>query len=529
MLLEIHAHSEEHSRCSLIPAADILRQALGRNLQGVVLTDHHYRWSEEELDALRRSSGIPGHFLLLSGQEVSTPDLGHVLVFAAAPAIDEGTTAAAIRARFPEAALVRAHPYRRRLEYRESELPGPAVDAVEIFSSNHTMKANSRGLEDWHRYRFTATAGTDAHGQVPVGTYPTQFDHPVTSIEELAREIRRGRCRPFFKEITLAGAHQLVTEIVIGTKGGSEQRPRIILRRFGRQSDWLEALRTASLADELAARGFDSGRFRVPQVLEQDAGRMTIIEEGVRGKTLFERLRTAGPAEGRLALGLAAHWLARLHDLRPALTTRSAFLERESARLEGYARRFAAVAHRGAPLVRELAGAVMREEQRIVGRHPRALVQCHGDFHPKNLVLGQDSLEDRETAFIAALDLGNAVLAPPAFDVGWFLAHYRHQFQEDDRVLALWPPGLFAEEYRHAAGDRGGGFDREVAFFEARAGLSIASYLVKLGLGESETVRRLLSGAAEVVLGRPAEAGDGSIPEQRSEGERQRAGRSSDP
>src|SRR5512134_3190388 len=133
MLLEIHAHTAEHSRCSRIQAAEIIRQALARNLQGVVLTDHHYRWGDEELAALRHAAGIPGHFVLLSAQEVSTPDMGHVLVFAAAPAIEEGTTTAAIRARCPEAALVRAHPYRRHLEYRERELVGPGIDAVEIF------------------------------------------------------------------------------------------------------------------------------------------------------------------------------------------------------------------------------------------------------------------------------------------------------------------------------------------------------------------------------------------------------------
>jgi len=57
------------------------------------------------------------------------------------------------------------------------------------------------------------------------GTYPTQFDHPVGDIEELAGEIRRGRCRPLLKEITLAGANSLMTEIVIGTKGEDGQRP----------------------------------------------------------------------------------------------------------------------------------------------------------------------------------------------------------------------------------------------------------------------------------------------------------------
>jgi hypothetical protein len=503
VLLELHSHTAERSPCSRAPAREIVAQAVSRNLQGVVLTDHHYRWSEEELAALRRDAGAPGHFLLLSGQEVSTSDLGHVLVFGAVPALTEGIGAAAIRARHPDAALVRAHPYRKRLDYGEGELPGPALDAVEIFSSNHSMRGNSRGLADWHRHRFTATAGTDAHGQAPAGLYPTQFDHPVGGIDELALEIRRGRCRPLLKEITLAGATSLVTEVVVGTKGESEQRPRFVLRRLGGRSAWARALRSAELMGQIAARGFASGRFRVPELLDRDPGRLTLIEEGIRGRPLFERLRTDGPAEGRLYLELAAGWLARLHGLRLALTTAAEFLERERLRHDGYVARFEEAGHPRAGLVRALAARVLEEERRIVRERPETLVQCHGDYHPKNLVVGQDVLGDRETLFVAAVDLEGSVFAPPAFDVGWFLAHYRHQFAPEPRVPETWPPELFLEAY-HAAAGTGPDFDRQVRVFTGRAALSIAAYLVKLGLGGSEQVEALLAGAENAIRGERA-------------------------
>ena len=88
MLLEIHCHTAEHSRCSRVPAAELVRQALARKLHGTVFTDHHYRWGDEELAALRRAAGVPDHFLLLSGQEVSTSDLGHVVVYGRIPSLD---------------------------------------------------------------------------------------------------------------------------------------------------------------------------------------------------------------------------------------------------------------------------------------------------------------------------------------------------------------------------------------------------------------------------------------------------------
>ncbi|HEY6000307.1 MAG TPA: phosphotransferase [bacterium] len=504
MLLETHCHTAERSPCSRLPAAQLLRQCLARNLQGAVLTDHHHRWDEEELAALRRDAGVPEHFVLLSGQEVSTADLGHVVVYGAVPSLPEGTRAADIRARHPQAALVRAHPYRHRLEYHESELAAPPLDAVEIFSGNHSAKANSRGLDDWHRFRFTAMAGTDAHGQVPAGTYPTQFDHPVAGIEELAREVRLGRCRPFFKEITRAGANSVVTEVVIGTKGEDGLRPRIILRRALNLRDWAAALRTATLGDEIAARGFAGGRYRLPALLEADAQRLTIIEEGLRGRSLFDRLRVAGPEQARRCLELAAGWLAHLHGLSVAPASPAPFLERERRRLEGYAERFAGAWLPSAPLVRSLAAALLAAERRIVEAEPGGLVQCHGDYHPKNVIIGQDDPEEPRTAFAAAVDLEDAMIAPRAFDVGWFLAHYRHQFGEEPRVLEIAPPERFLADYRAAAGEPAPGFDAEVALFAARADLSIASYLVKLGLGDSAAVDRLLRGIAERVAAVPA-------------------------
>jgi aminoglycoside phosphotransferase (APT) family kinase protein len=334
-----------------------------------------------------------------------------------------------------------------------------------------------------------------------VGTFPTLFDHPVSTIDELAAEIRHGRCRPFLKEITHAGATSVVTEIVIGTKGESEQRPRIVLRRMHRRKDWEKAVQTADLMSEIAALGFGTKHLRLPEILEKDPGRLTIIEEGVRGRPLFERLRTASPEEGRLSLRLAAGWLARLHNLGLALTPREAFLEQESRRLEGYAERFEGALHPRAPLVRRLASAILEEERRIVAEHPEVITQCHGDYHPKNVIIGREKVENEETVYVAAVDLENAVVAPRAFDVGWFIAHYRHQFAGEPNVPEMLPGEIFVEEYRRAMESPLADFDRQVLFFTARAELSIASYLVKLGLGESEAVERLLFGTQSAIVG----------------------------
>jgi 3',5'-nucleoside bisphosphate phosphatase len=157
------------------------------------------------------------------------------------------------------------------------------LNGVEIFSSNHGVAENSRGLADWHRLRFTAISGTDTHGVQYAGSYPTIFDHPVQSMQELADELRAGRCRPFFKEIPRSGANAVVTEVTFGTKEGDENRERIIIRTLSDERNGKVPSGPRQIMAAVAEAGFSEGRYRVPKPIEIDQERMTIIEQGIRG------------------------------------------------------------------------------------------------------------------------------------------------------------------------------------------------------------------------------------------------------
>ena len=67
MIFEMHTHTAEHSACSFVSAADLVIHALSKQLQGIVLTDHHYLWTMEEIDQLRIQAGLPDYFLVLPG------------------------------------------------------------------------------------------------------------------------------------------------------------------------------------------------------------------------------------------------------------------------------------------------------------------------------------------------------------------------------------------------------------------------------------------------------------------------------
>lgn len=510
MLLEMHCHSKEQSRCSRVSAVELVRRVFAKGLQGIVLTDHHYLWSERELRDLRRAAKMPEHFLLFSGQEVNTPEFGDVLVYGAEQAFPKGSSLATIRASAPTAALVWAHPYRRGHRPPPELLNHPLLDAVEIFNSNHNVRDNSRALQDWHRDRFTAIAGTDTHAANYAGLYPTLFDHPVATVAELARELRQGRCRPLLKEIPKSGAQSLVTEVTFGAKGADEIRERIIIRSLDTAASWRSARRAHGILMELTRQGFDGGLFRVPRAIDQDLRSHTLIQQGLRGKSLFDKLLGATPADGRLFLQLAARWLARLHQCRLRVTPLGDFWEREPERVGRYVERFQAIDHPHTRRAEALGEMLLEQEGVLVAARESEFVQGHGDFHPKNILLGQDQLDNRDSLYVAAIDFESSLCLPPAFDVGCFLAQFRNQFYSHPQILERYPETLFLEAYLEGSPLLPEDFLRQVELFRARSNLGIAAYLIKLGLGESEDLWRVLVEAEQGVslqLGNPPRPG----------------------
>jgi aminoglycoside phosphotransferase (APT) family kinase protein len=73
--------------------------------------------------------------------------------------------------------------------------------------------------------------------------------------------------------------------------------------------------------------------------------------------------------------------------------------------------------------------------KRIHSETGEGLVQNHGDFHPKNIIIGQDRGQDISTVFVSVIDFANTILFSPAFDVGYFVAQLRYQLREHPEVL----------------------------------------------------------------------------------------------
>jgi 3',5'-nucleoside bisphosphate phosphatase len=486
MLLEMHSHAAEFSSCSHVSAVALVRRACQLGLQGLVLTDHHHLWSVPELQRLRRRAGVPAHFLILSGQEVTTFDVGDVLVYGADATIRKGTPLPVIRARFPQAAIIWAHPYREQQHPTPERLLNPLLDGVEIFNANQTYLENTRGLRDWHRYRFTAVAGTDTHALNYAGTFPTLFDHPVDTVSALAAELRGGRCRPYFQEIPHSGSNIQLTELTLGPPGGAGEK--IIVKELQAEK-WVNADRSFHIIAELHRCGFPAGPFRVPRPLARDAESRTLVEQGIRGVSLYDELLQADPTRARHTVALAARWLARLHGMGLHITPPEEFLALEETLLGEFLAAFTAIDHRQSRRAREVLEHILQVERSLYRAHPERLVQGHGDFNPKNILFGQ---EDETGRFAAAIDFDYSCCMPPALDVGTMLAQLRHQLFRHPQVPTDEHEPLFLDAYRRAGGGRDPLFPVEVELFRARANLSIASYLIHVGLGSGEDIWRVL-------------------------------------
>jgi len=490
MLIEMHAHTSEHSNCSNVRAVDLIRRLHAKGFDGLVITDHHYLWEPEEIREVKRNSAVPDTFLVFSGQEVSTRDTGDVLVYGADSTIAPGSSLPEIRTRYPEAALVLAHPYRNGRSPAPDHLLNPHVDAVEIFNSNHTVSENSRGLKDWRRHKFTAIGGTDTHGASYAGTYPTVFDHPLESMTALAEALKKGRCHPFLKRLPKNGALLQVAEIMGGGVPASQER--IVIKSADGSDHWKAAERAYRIMETLYDNGFHSGRYRVPRPIDRDEQSMTLMEEELDGRSLHEAILTSDLQQARFYVQLAALWLARLHNSRLQLTAQEEFIQREEKRLHKYVSHFEECGHSHTRRARELMKEIYEAEAELFRERPDLLIQAHGDYHPKNIYIVQEKPGDAESLYVAAIDFDSSYRLPGAYDVGTFLAQFRNQLFAFPGILKNIPEEVFLNSYVEAARGLSPDFGKQIELFRARTCLSIASYLIKLGLGDSENLYRVL-------------------------------------
>ncbi|MDO8690924.1 MAG: PHP domain-containing protein [Dehalococcoidia bacterium] len=184
-----------------------------RGVDAICLTEHDKVWEKDAVRALTEQHGL----LVLRGMEVSTnyAEFGHVLVYGLSRYIS-GIWDIKKLAHVVEqegGAMFAAHPFREVYSWggegwiaaltvqEASEMPiFQVVHGIEVFNGATQANANEFAMQVCRNLGLLGTAGSDAHSTVGVGACATVFDNPITSEEDLVRELRAGNFQPAIRK-----------------------------------------------------------------------------------------------------------------------------------------------------------------------------------------------------------------------------------------------------------------------------------------------------------------------------------------
>ncbi len=195
-LIDMHMHTTRYSRCSRIDASKLIGQAVRAGLDGIVITEHHHQWSQQEIDQLVAESGHPG-FLVMAGFEY-TSNKGDILMYGVPDQhVKEFTPAwppekAVALAQRYGGTCVAAHPTREGMSFddRIARLQLAALEVASVNLKPHEQRLAKRLAENIKR---PMVACSDAHDLAAVGTYATEFSDLIMGIRDLQAALANGR------------------------------------------------------------------------------------------------------------------------------------------------------------------------------------------------------------------------------------------------------------------------------------------------------------------------------------------------
>lgn len=198
-LMDFHLHTNRYSRDSAILPKDLIPKAIARGLHGVVITEHHWQWTQDECRQLLNEAGNPV-FTLLAGFEYSSCK-GDILIYG----LPDGAFREFLPGGDPEimlkkaldlgAACIAAHPTRRAIPF-DNRIYHMPFHAIEVQSSNLDESEQERGNQLAEFLKRPATACSDAHRTEDIGLYATVFPLPIRTMPDFVRAIQSGAFRP---------------------------------------------------------------------------------------------------------------------------------------------------------------------------------------------------------------------------------------------------------------------------------------------------------------------------------------------
>ena len=197
MKFDLHMHTTRHSPDSHMDPVVLVRRARQIGLDGVVITEHDWLWTEDELRELR--SVAPG-LVVLAGVEVSARE-GHFLAYGVSDpfAVPRGIAVADLcrEVHRQGGAVVAAHPYRWNQPFDDIlRTERPELDGLEMMSNNMDADTRRRAAELNSRLRLAGLGNSDAHRVETLGCCYTEFGATVRDMSDLVEAIRGRKTAP---------------------------------------------------------------------------------------------------------------------------------------------------------------------------------------------------------------------------------------------------------------------------------------------------------------------------------------------
>jgi predicted metal-dependent phosphoesterase TrpH len=197
MKFDLHLHTSRHSPDSSMAPEAMLRRARELGLDGLVITEHDWLWTEKELEELRAEA--PG-LVILSGIEVSTRE-GHFLVYGVTNpfGVPRGIGVAALchEVHRQGGVVVGAHPFRFGQRFNDIlHRDKPELDGLEMMSSNMNADCRRLAVEVQTRLGLAGLGNSDAHHEDTLGFCFTEFAADVRNMNDLVHAIRERRTTP---------------------------------------------------------------------------------------------------------------------------------------------------------------------------------------------------------------------------------------------------------------------------------------------------------------------------------------------
>jgi predicted metal-dependent phosphoesterase TrpH len=192
-----HLHTARHSPDSVIDPFELLDRARAIGLDGLVITEHDYQWTRDEIEELASKAGT---LRVFSGAEISARE-GHFLVYGL-PDLSEAPVGVELRAlvqvvKRHEAAIVAAHPFRWDQDFDAIvDEHGPVFDALEVVSNNVTHETRAKTERLLSRRAFAATGSSDGHELDVIGCYFSEFPGPIETMADFVAALRSRQSKP---------------------------------------------------------------------------------------------------------------------------------------------------------------------------------------------------------------------------------------------------------------------------------------------------------------------------------------------